>query len=201
MRPRLVAVFVLLTAVLGSLLTGASPAHAQGSDPICRQTLTGTLEVLCTVPADVEDRTIDFIQWTRDGNPLPQFDDIRQIRVSCSPAQAFVIGLTIGFDDPGQGQSMGSTRFTCRGEPLKLTFFDCDTGNSLLVCGVFFEGGTSPITVSWNINGVERPDLLNNTVIRTGCVPGRPYRAVVTVRDAFDTFTDVESHTCSRPQQ
>ncbi|MFI6497895.1 hypothetical protein [Nonomuraea typhae] len=191
---------MLLTAVLGSLLTGASAAHAQAPDPVCRMVLTGTLDVICTVPAEADGRRIDFIQWTRDGNPLPQFDDIRQILVSCSPGETFVIGVTIGFTEDVE-QIMGSTRFTCRGKPLRLTYFDCDTGNSLLVCGVNFEDGTSPITVSWNIDGVPRPDLLNNTVIRTGCVPGKPYRAVVTVRDPFDSFTDVQSHTCSRIQQ
>ncbi|MFI0405338.1 hypothetical protein [Actinomadura sp. 3N508] len=197
---RLSAVFVLLAAVLGGLLTGAGAAHAEGADPICGPAQAGTPEVLCAVPAEFDNQPVSSTEWTKDGNSLPQFNNIRQIIVSCTPGQAVGIGLTLGFAD-GRIPRLGSTRITCPGKPLKLTYFDCDTGSALLVCSVIFEGGASPITVSWNINGAERPDLLNNTVARTGCVVGRPYRVIVTVRDPFVTLTDIQGLTCSKKQQ
>jgi hypothetical protein len=207
MRPRVVAVFVLLTAVLGSLLTGASAAHAQGSDPVCRMTLLGTLEVICTVPADGEDRRIDFIQWTRNDAPLPQFDDIRQILVSCSPGETFVIGLTIGFDDPADGQSTGSTRFTCRGVPLEITSFACesfgDYGYASFYCDLYWEGGTEPHQVSVSSNGSQARrfnDFDNNHVSVSGqCDPYQDTYVSVSVFDAAGRRADANQNSfCPR---
>lgn len=167
---------------------------------MCRPSRADTPAVICTVPVDTDGLRIDFISWTKDGKDIPDTDDIRNISVPCTPGETFEIGVTVGFIEEVD-QNTGSTQATCPGKPLKLTYFDCDTGASLLVCSLNFEGGTPPITASWNINGAERPDLLNNTVIRTGCVVGKPYRAVVTVRDRFDTLTSVQSATCTKKQQ
>jgi hypothetical protein len=209
MRRRFVAVFALLTAVLASVLTAASPAHAAGFDPVCSLFAGSQTAFQCVVPADPEDRVVDTIRWTRNGVDRPDDNDFRQIRLTCEPGEAVTVGLTVNFKevDPatGQpkpaGQATGSTLFLCApSAPLTLNFFDCDTGAGLLVCTVIFAGGFNP-TVSWNIDGRDRPDMFNSTFIRTGCVVGKPYRAVVTVRDAFGSVTDVESHTCSRIQQ
>lgn len=77
MRRRLGAVFVLLTAVLGGLLTGASAAHANAnaSDPVCRPALTNTPDIICAIPAEFDNRPIESIEWTKDNDPLPQFED------------------------------------------------------------------------------------------------------------------------------
>jgi hypothetical protein len=200
MRRRLVAVFALLTAVLASMLTAASPAHAAGFDPVCSLFAGRQTEFGCAVPADPEDRVVDSIRWTRSGDPLTKFNDIRQIPLTCSPGEAVTVGLTVTFKEPA-GQATGETLFLCApSAPLTLNFFDCDTGAGLLVCSVIFAGGINP-TVSWTIDGKDRPDMFNSTVIRTGCVVGKPYRAVVTVRDAFGSVTGLQSHTCSRTQQ
>ncbi|QXJ24622.1 hypothetical protein AGRA3207_005987 [Actinomadura graeca] len=156
MRRRFGAVLVLLTAVLGGLLTGAGAAQA--SDPVCRPTLTGTPEVICTVPADTDGRRIDFIQWTRDGASLPQFDDIRQILVGCTPGQTFVIGVTIGFIDDVE-QSTGSDRVRCPGStapPPEITAFSCDQAGSEYYrhfdCYLSWTGGTDPTQVQISSN-------------------------------------------------
>src|SRR5688572_16560026 len=96
MRLRLGAVFVLLTAVLGSLLTGASVAHAgPGDDPICRPSLLRTPDVICTIDPQFDGRELESIRWTKDSDPIAGTNDIRSIRVPCEPGTTFVVGVTV----------------------------------------------------------------------------------------------------------
>ncbi|MEV6302365.1 hypothetical protein AB0M02_23320 [Actinoplanes sp. NPDC051861] len=119
--------------------------------------LTGTLDVVCTIPPDVDDRKIDFIQWTTDGNARPDLNERRQILVSCSSGQTLVIGLTIGFDNPDDGQSTGSTAFTCR-KSLTATVSDTHWEYQRIFSSppeydrpvtVIPDGGTGPYTCAW----------------------------------------------------
>jgi hypothetical protein len=195
MRPRLVAVFVLLTAVLGSLLTGATAANAQGSDPVCRMTSLGTAEVICTVPPEADGLRILFIQWTRNGGSLPQFDDIRQILVSCSPGESLMFGVRIGFDgidddDPG-GIIEGSTQITCPSPPPTVTAFNCSAYGTVTApfrCDFYWSGGTDPEQVTVSTNGGQGPVTTNpgqNYARVTGsCYPYQITSVTATVTDA-----------------
>lgn len=188
MRPRLGAVFVLLTAVLGGLLAGASAAHA--SDPVCRPSLLGTPDVICTVPADTDGRRIDFIQWTRDGNPLPQFDDIRQILVGCTPGETFVIGVTIGFIEEVE-QSAGSDRVTCPSPPPTVTAFTCSAYGTVTApfrCDFYWSGGTDSEQVTVSTNGGQGPVTTypgqNYARVTGSCYPYQITSVTATVTDA-----------------
>jgi hypothetical protein len=160
-------------------------------------TLTGTLEVICTIPAGIETQgTIDFTQWTRDGQDLPQFDGVRQILVSCSPGETFVIGLTVGFDpdDPAAppGLSMGSTSFTCRGKPPRVTSLECGPYRTqYLVCETRWVDGADPSRVQYvgystpNAPVVTTDPVRRISTLRFRCLPGN-VRIIATVIDSID---------------
>ncbi|MFI6300066.1 hypothetical protein ACIBEJ_51330 [Nonomuraea sp. NPDC050790] len=187
MRPRLVAVFVLLTAVLGGLLTGASAAHAQApDDPVCRPALTNTPDIVCTVPVKADGRNTDFIGWTSNGDPLLRFNNIRNILVSCEPGETLEIELTIIYS-LGVEETMGDTRITCPDRRTAgIRYLNCDSGAALVVCTAQIDG-TPPFSTTWTMNGVEQTYFKNSSTLRVGCVVGRPFDVQLAVTDAAGT--------------
>ncbi|TDD34162.1 hypothetical protein E1287_17610 [Actinomadura sp. KC06] len=197
---------MLLTAVLGGLLFGASAAHA--SDPVCRPALTNTPDVVCAVPAEFDNRPVESIEWTRDGDPLPQFDDIRQILVSCKPGQTFVIGLTLHLADD-LIPSVGDTQVTCPGStapPPRISGFFCyadDLYGNPFYCDLFWEGGTDPDEVQVSSNGSQARrtnDYANNHVSISGrCDPYQDTHVSVSVYDAEGRHADAtQASFCQR---
>ncbi|MEV4898929.1 hypothetical protein AB0K48_57360 [Nonomuraea sp. NPDC055795] len=208
MRRRLSAVFVLLAAVLGGLLTGASAAHANTSDPVCRPALTNTPDVICTIPVEFDNRPIELIEWTKDDDPLPQFDNIRQILVSCSPGEQFVIGLTVEFADdiiPG----VGDTPVTCPARTAAITSFTCGPqplGVNYVLCEAVWAGGVDPVTAEWFSPRARRQPVVNTdaaarrTTAAFDCNnPGGPeltFTTLVTVTDAIGSRASVSTIPC-----
>lgn len=161
MRRRLVAVFALLTAVLASMLTAASPAHAAGFDPVCSLLGASQTEFQCVVPIDPENRVVDTVRWTKNGVDRPDDNDFMQIRPICSPGEAVTIGLTVNFKvvDPatGQpspaGQATGSTLFLCAPAPPRIGSLGCGAFPSLgwwrFKCSAYWSGGDGPVVLAW----------------------------------------------------
>jgi hypothetical protein len=198
MRPRLVAVFVLLTAMLGSLLTGASAAHALGpSDPVCRDSLDGARDVICSAPPESDGRMIRTIRWTKNDNPIPMTDNIRSIRVSCSAGEIFIIQLAINYVEfePTVGSS---EPIACPKppEPPRVSM-SCEVPTRyVFFCEAFWEGGTDPETVVWNWPGFydgQHIDTVGNYTTFdgrcSGFGSGPPPRVSVTVTDALGRST------------
>ncbi|MFI6540715.1 hypothetical protein ACIBHY_50230 [Nonomuraea sp. NPDC050547] len=200
MRRLLSAVFVLLAAVLGGLLTGAGAARADAPDPVCRPALTNTPDIVCTIPVEFDNRPIESIEWTKDDDPLPRFDNIRQILVSCTPGERFVIGLTVTFADdiiPG----VGDTPVTCPSRTAGIRYLNCDSGAALVVCTAQIDG-TPPFRITWKMNGTEQTYFRDSSTMRVGCVVGRPFDVQIAVTDAAGTSAaDRTGGFCRRIQE
>ncbi|MFB4320479.1 hypothetical protein [Actinomadura sp. 21ATH] len=179
---------MLLTAVLGVLLAGAGAAHA--SAPVCRPASTGTPDVVCAVPAEFDNRPVESIEWTKDDDPLPRFDDIRQILVSCEPGQTLVIGLTLRLADD-LNPSVGDTRITCPSPPPTVTAFNCSAYGTVTApfrCDFHWSGGTDPEQVTVSTNGGQGPVTTypgqNYARVTGSCFPYQITSVTATVTDA-----------------
>jgi hypothetical protein len=183
---------VLLTAAFGSLLTGAGAAHAQGgpSDPICRNAFDNSFDVICTTPVESDGRSIRTIRWKKNDVPLTgrEFDDIRNIRVSCQFGEIFVINLAIDYVDfpPTDGSS---EQIVCPKPPEAPRFssVQCSAYGTVTApfrCDFYWSGGTDPevVTVSrgWVIT---YPDQ-NYARVTGSCFPYQIISVTATVTDA-----------------
>ncbi|MBB5077790.1 hypothetical protein [Nonomuraea endophytica] len=208
MRRRWGAVFVLLAAVLGGLLTGAGAAHANAGDPVCRPALTNTPDIVCAIPAEFDNRPIESIEWTKDNAPLPQFDGIRQILVSCTPGRQLVIGLTINLADD-LIPSVGNTPITCPSRTASITSFTCGPqprGVNYVLCEAVWAGGVDPVTAEWFSPRARRQPVVNTdaaarrTTAAFDCNnPGGPeltFTTLVTVTDALGSRASVSTIPC-----
>ncbi|MFC4049991.1 hypothetical protein ACFOY4_09880 [Actinomadura syzygii] len=200
---------MLLTAVLGGLLSGASAAHA--SDPVCRPSLLGTPNVICTVPSDTDGLRIDFITWTKNDSDLREFDDIRQINLSCTPGETFVIGVTVGFIEEVD-QNTGSTPVTCPGSrppaALRIESGECsrDQNGPGFTCHARWAGGVDPATASWQVTTRRpAPYVITDAGARVteahfSCNYNQAesdYRTTLTVRDAVGAQASWSAYVCA----
>ncbi|MFI6478677.1 hypothetical protein ACIBH1_12135 [Nonomuraea sp. NPDC050663] len=190
MRQRLGAVVVLLTAVLAGLLVTAGTAHAAAADPVCRPAFTNTPDIVCAVPAEFDNRPVVSIEWTKDNEPLPQFDDIRQILLSCEPGQTLVIGLTLSLADD-LIPAVGDTPITCPSPPPAVTAFNCSAYGTVTApfrCDLTWSGGTGPEQVTVSTNGGQGPVTAypdqNYARVTGSCFPYQITSVTATVTDA-----------------
>ena len=86
--------------------------------------------------------------------------------------------------------------------PVNISYFDCDTGSSRIICTLSIADGTPSFGITWTVNGQVQPQFENQTLLRIGCIPGRSFNVQVTVVDAVgSTASDGTGGVCSRYEQ
>ncbi|GII03707.1 hypothetical protein [Planobispora takensis] len=209
MRRRTLAIFALLAAVVGGLLTGPAPAFAAVDfPPVCTfaagQLNTG--EVTCRVATNIGDRTVTSIDWTVNGANVAQFKNFPQITVGCSSGQV-LIGHTLTFSN---GETGAGTRVTtCQNRTASITSFTCGPlprGTGYILCEAVWTGGVDPVTADWSSPRARRQPVVTTDPIarRTTAAfdcnnPGGPdltFTTLVTVTDAVGSRASVSTIPC-----
>ena len=150
------------------------------------------------------DRNLTSIRWFIDGTPYENSGSTTGTRFSCAPGQSYTIKYVVYLSPPpppGGERFEASLSIVCRGKPVKIAAFDCDTGGALIFCFMNLADGTPPFTITWTVNGVVKPQF-TGTGMRIGCTVGRSFAVDVFVRDqAGTTATAHAGCVCSRNQQ